>query len=98
MSRNYILHRDKINSQSAILTLDDVVDFTWMFGNTFFLEAGKKGNYLWLDPDYGGDNIIVKTEMTYKEYCEKIGPEFGRDKGSHIIRDYCGDEVKILGE
>ena len=71
MSRNYVPNRDEINSKSTNLTLDDVVDFI-LFWDHFFLEAGKKGNYIWEDPEYGGDNTIKKTpEITCKEYREK---------------------------
>jgi hypothetical protein len=78
------------------LTLDDVAKFTWMFTNIFFLETSK-GNYLWSDPSYpGGDNTIKPTNQTYGEYCKE--GEFGRIKGEHVIKDYCGDEVKIMEE
>jgi len=73
-----------------LLDLDG--EFTWDFGNRFFIET-LIGNFIWSDPSYGGDNTIQEFNGTYKQY---IGDSFGRDEGIHIIRDYCGDNVKII--
>lgn len=78
---------------------DEVLDlvgmFTWSYGNQFFVETSQ-GNYIWKDPDYqGGDNTFTKTDMTYKEWTRKIGIPFGRDKGHHVIRNYCGEDIII---
>ncbi len=73
--------------------------FTWSFGNEFFIEIyidGIKKNYVWSDPEYGGDNNIRKYEGTYEDWCDHLGIRFGRDKGFHVIKNYCGDDVKII--
>lgn len=69
--------------------------FTWDFGNRFLIETDE-GNFVWSDPDYGGDNTIKPyygdtRNFTSEGFC-------GRDKGYHIISMYCGDDVIILGE
>jgi hypothetical protein len=72
--------------------LDREGDFTWDFGQNFFIETSI-GNFIWSDPDYNGDNTIKPFKGTIQEYFE---PSYGRDKGKHIIRNYCGDDVKIV--
>jgi len=74
------------------MNLDTIASFTWMFGNTFFLETSE-GNGIWSDPDYGGDNVITPYKGSYKDYCKEIKQNYGRDKGEHTIRGYCGDNV-----
>lgn len=66
--------------------------FTWDFGSRFFIETSK-GNFVWHDPEYGGDNTLSQTRRTFHRW---IGNSFGRDKGEHSIRDYCGPDVKIV--
>ena len=78
-----------------MLTLDSVANFTWAYSKTFFLET-EEGNFEWHDPDYGGDNTIVPFNGNYKDWCRKMAVPFGRDKGNHTIRGYCGDDVKII--
>lgn len=73
------------------LLKSDVAEFTWDFGNQFLLETSK-GNYVWSDPDYGGDNTIRPLKGTVKDFLQP----FGRCKGKHFIDDYCGSEVKII--
>lgn len=80
-----------------MINLDTVAEFTWLFDQEFFLETAE-GNFIWCDPDYGGDNTIRKVNMTLKQYCEHTGTPFGRDKGQHYIRTYCGQEVVFVGE
>ena len=85
-------------NSSASLTIDDYADFTWGFGCLFILEAGKKGDFVWSDPDYQGDNSIVPYDV------KKFGPKadfaspglMGRCKGTHRIGDYCGKDAKII--
>ncbi len=77
------------------LTCEDVAHFTYCWGHNFFLQTSK-GNYHWKDPDYPhGDNTIRKFNGTYKQFCQKIGVAFGRDKGQHCIKDYCPDATII---
>lgn len=74
--------------------LDEIADFTWSFGEEWFLETSH-GNYTWSDPDYGGDNTMKPFNGTYGRWCQIVGVPYGRDKGKHIIRDYCGERVCI---
>ena len=77
------------------LTIDDVASFCWGFDEFFFLETDK-GNYVWSDPEYSGDNTIRKFNGTYEKWCKSQSIPFARDKGQHIIRNYCGDAVIII--
>ena len=77
-----------------MITLDTVADFTWSYGEEFFLET-PDGCYVWSDPDYGGDNTIRKFEGTYADWCKKRHLDFGRGKGCHKIGEYYGKDVII---
>ena len=74
------------------LTIDDIAEFTWDFGQNFLLETNR-GLFVWSDPDYSGDNTIRRIN-----HIEEIFPggTFGRSKGTHFIGEYCGSEVKII--
>ena len=81
-----------------MINLDTEADFTWMFGEDFHLELSDGSSYLWSDPRYGGNNTIrpfpyPKEEMGIRQ--EKLDPSlpWGRDKGVHVIREYCGENV-----
>lgn len=63
-------------------------DFLWDFGTNFLIETDS-GNFIWSDPDYGGDNTIRQFSGVIKDFLGSA--PFGRDKGSHIIGDYCKD-------
>jgi hypothetical protein len=79
-----------------MLTIKDEANFTWNYGNKFFLETSK-GNYVWSDPDYlGGDNTITPFNGNYDTWIKSENIPMGRDKGNHIIEDYCGKDVKII--
>lgn len=83
-----------ILQREPVLTINDSAEFTWSFGNQFFLET-KYGNYIWNDPEYGGDNIISKFEGGIFDWYRSRGIPFGRAKGHHIIKEYCGKAVII---
>jgi hypothetical protein len=78
--------------------MDEILDlegeFTWLWSEVFFIET-KKGNFIWLSPEYNGDHTITRTEMTYRDYLLYIDVPYGRSKGKHIIRQYCGDDVEV---
>ena len=79
-----------------MLTLDSVGRFSWGFGNKWFILVGGKA-YEWSDPSYpGGLGTIRPFHGTYKHWCRKLQIPYGRDKGTHVIRDYCGEDVKIF--
>ncbi len=69
-----------------------VGDFTWFWGQTFFIETSE-GNFIWSDPDYNGDNTIRSTNESLEQYCKNSNVPCGRDKGTHVIENYCGKNV-----
>jgi hypothetical protein len=72
-----------------------VGEFTWMWGMHFFVET-PIGNFVWSDPDYNGDNSFKKYDGSYKDYCKQCSLPYGRDKGSHLISDYCGCNISVV--
>lgn len=77
--------------------LNEVGRFTWFWNYKFFVEMNC-GNFIWNDPDYpGGDNTFTKTNMTFKEFVKSQNVSYGRDKGKHIIKDYCGENIILKG-
>lgn len=85
--------KDQQMNTEAIL--DEVGDFTWNFGSEFFVETSK-GNFIWSDPDYGGDNTLTRFVDTYRAYDSENNFRGGRSKGKHVIRSYCSDKVKVM--
>lgn len=80
------------------MNLDTVANFIWFWSHEFFLETDD-GNFIWSDPDYpGGDNTIKPFDGSLKDFCNAGGPGYGRVKGRHTIRAYCGDQVKFIEE
>ena len=71
-----------------------VGDFTYMWGQTFLIET-PYGNYIWLDPEYNGDNSMTKFDGNYWKACSYLNIPFGRSKGQHVIKDYCGEDFII---
>jgi len=74
--------------------LCEIGEFTWMFGMTFLVETAK-GNFLWSDPDYGGDNTFTPFAGGYAEACDHCDVPYGRDKGNHYISTYCGSNIVV---
>lgn len=79
-----------------MIELDDYAHFTWTWGQEFFLEVTGKGNFVWSDPTYGGNGTIERYDGSYTDFLRKSEISFGRDKGQHRIRDYCGKNVIIV--
>lgn len=65
-------------------------EITWCWNHLYFIETSI-GNFVWSDPNYlGGDNTIRPFNGTFnlfRKSCANI--PYGRDKGKHIIKDYC---------
>ena len=75
------------------ISLDSIAEFTWGFGMHFLLKVGN-AYYQWSDPDYQGDNTIKPyTDNPLNFVHEGFS---GRCKGTHRIRDYCGDKVVFV--
>lgn len=66
-------------------------EFTWDFGNCFFIET-MKGNFLYRSPSYGGDGVVRRTSKTLDDY---LSGNHGRCKGTHFIADFCGEQVPV---
>ena len=66
-------------------------DFCWLWTD-FFIETSV-GNFVWRDPGYSGDNTIRYTSKRYEEICKEYNIPYGRDKGKHIIGEYCGRDL-----
>ena len=80
-----------------MLNLDTICEFTWMWDHRFHLETEDGKVYLWSDPSYGGDNTIRPHNKTIADYAkQKSSTPWGRDKGKHRVRDYCGENVRII--
>jgi hypothetical protein len=76
-------------------TLDDCFEFTYCWGHHFHL-SGESGNFYWSDPDYPGGDNTIRPCASYDQFLDQIGIPFGRDKGFHAIRDYCGNDVEFV--
>ena len=80
-------------SNEEILELSG--SFGWDFGEHFFIETSS-GNYVWSDPEYGGDNTLRRYDGPLKQWLRAKRQPYVRDKGVHRIRDYCGADVKVV--
>ena len=76
------------------INLNTEADFSWNFGQEFFLKTDR-GNYIWSDPDYNGDNTIRKYDGSHEDWCKETG-YYARSKGRHFIGDYCGSNVIFI--
>lgn len=74
--------------------LDLIGTFSWGFGDQFFIET-EVGNFVWSDPGYNGNNVLRKVSFDHFQGCRKIGIRVSRDKGTHIVGEYCGRSVNI---
>lgn len=72
--------------------LNDRAEFTWDFGQEFYVKTENYGSYIWSDPDYRGDNTFKQTALSYEQHMEGM---MGRDKGVHNVERYCGDQIEI---
>jgi hypothetical protein len=84
-----IMDNTEIDKESLC---DLVGDFSWDYGCTFFIET-EKGNFVWSDPEYGGNNEIKAFDGSFKCALRKWHLPCMRDKGTHRIKDYCGDFI-----
>lgn len=75
--------------------LDAVGDFTWFWGQTFFISTSL-GNFKWSAPSYDGDNIMTPFQGDITDFCKHMNIDYGRDKGVHFIKSYCGDQFTLI--
>lgn len=71
-----------------------VGSFGWDFGQHFFIQTNA-GNFIWSDPEYGGDGSIRPYVGSLKTWLKGCQLPYVRDKGKHGIREYCGDFTYI---
>jgi len=76
--------------------LNLIGEFSWNFGQEFFIETDR-GNFVYSDPEYGGDNTLRPFNGDLKQYLKETNADYVRDKGVHRIGDYCGKGV-IFGD
>lgn len=77
--------------------LECQAEFSWTFGEDFFVET-PFGNFIWNNPDYGGDNSFRYFDGPLRKYVEQANIPFVRCKGKHLVLDYCGDDIFIKGK
>lgn len=75
--------------------LECVGEFTYMWGWDFFIET-EIGNFAWRDPEYGGDNSIRPYGGTYEDFCKACHVPYGRSKGKHAVKNYCGTTFTVV--
>lgn len=78
-----------------MLTLDTIGDFTWSYHYRFHISTAN-GNYEWSCPDYPGGDNTIRPAKPYRAWLSDQNLPYGREKGKHTIREYCGDDVIIL--
>ena len=74
---------------------DLVGDFSWNFSMLFFIETSE-GNFIWADPEYNGSNIIIEYNGSFDDWLVEENIPYARSKGSHRIKDYCGNDFKFV--
>lgn len=81
-----------MNKETLLLTFGD---FSWDFGMKYFIETSQ-GNFIWSDPDYGGDNSIKSFNGSLNDFMSQNNLILVRDKGKHLIVNYCGSNFKFI--
>lgn len=77
------------------IELQNVVgEFTWLWTDIFFVETFY-GNFIWSSPGYGGDNTFTPIAKEYQKYIAEKNLPYGRSKGRHIIKTYCGEDFSL---
>ena len=71
--------------------LNEMGEFTWDFGHFFVIQT-RFGMFVWSDPGYGGDNTMKPYLGRFKDFFYP----YGRDKGTHLISRYCGEEFSFI--
>jgi len=73
------MSRDEIGQLVALVT--------WLWGQEFVFETDK-GNFLWYDPYYKGNNHLHPFEGSLRDAYDYVGVDIGRDKRRHVIKNY----------
>lgn len=92
----FIKNKGKKMTKEKLLSM--IGEFTYCWGFHFFIETSE-GNFVWEDPDYGGNNTIKKFNGSLSDFLAQFnGIDFGRDKGKHYIWNYCGKDFVLIAE
>jgi hypothetical protein len=75
--------------------LDMHGEFTYLWGCDFHVKT-EKGCFHWSSIDYPNGKDTMRPCGSYDELRQSIGVGFGRRKGTHLIRDYCGITFTIV--
>ncbi len=73
--------------------LNLIGDIWWNEKNLYLIETNVD-NFIWSDPDFGGDNTLRKFDGTMSDFMKEHGTR-GRDKGRHIIGSYVAKNVIV---
>lgn len=55
-----------------------------------------EGCFVWSSSGHGGNNSITPYDGSYADLCEEYKVETGEDAGSHLIGDFCGQDVRLI--
>ena len=69
--------------------------FVWSFGKEFFIET-QKGNFVWNDPDYGGDNTVRQFQGDLKKWLKEMQIPYCRDKGTRFIENFIDESFIFI--
>lgn len=68
-------------------------EFLWDFGQYFLIQT-ERGNFVWSDPDYSGDDTIRPFNGDYDAFLTTANVPFCRSKGTHVIANYVTEKTE----
>ena len=85
----------KITRLTKETILNTQGEFLWGWNHIWFIIT-PIGNFIWSDPDYpDGDNTFNPTDLSYEQWLRKTGIPFARNKGTHTISQFCGNNIEL---
>lgn len=79
------------------MLLDSVAHFTQRIDTDEFYVETDNGNFIFSDPQAGGSNTLKPCSFSYAQWTRKYGKAI-RDRGRHVIRNFCGNGVRVVAE
>lgn len=73
--------------------LDLAAHFTQSIGTDQIFVETDDANYIYSDPQAGGNNTMRNSELTYARWSKGLKL---RDLGRHVIRNFCGNSVRLI--
>lgn len=64
--------------------------FYWCFGYDYFIST-ERGNFIWKDPQFGGDNSFISFNGNIEEYKREKKISSFRWEGVLLIAKRCGN-------